>query len=64
MTRQRMMLKIIKCSDPLFWYCKLVGQILPLVREYDDCYMSREPDGFANIVRKEDAEVIHVRQNP
>jgi len=52
-------LKIIKCSDTLYWYKDLVGQLVPLLREYEDCYMSREPDGFANIVRKEDAEVVN-----
>ena len=54
-----MKLKIIKCSDTLYWYKDLVGQLVPLLREYEDCYMSREPDGFANIVRKEDAEVVN-----
>ncbi len=51
-------LKIIKCSDPFMWYNDLVGSIVPLLREYEDCYMSREPTGFANIVKKEDAEII------
>lgn len=54
-------LKILKCSDSHMWYSNLVGQTVPLLREYEDCYMSREPEGFANIVRKEDAEVIHER---
>ena len=40
------------------WYNNLVGQTVPLLREFDDCYMSREPEGYANIVRKDDAEVI------
>jgi hypothetical protein len=35
-----------------------VGQYVPFLREYDDCYMSREPAGFANIVRKEDGQVV------
>lgn len=51
-------LKIIKCSDNLYWYNNLIGQTVPLLREYEDCYMSREPDGFANIIKKEDAEVV------
>lgn len=51
-------LRIIRCSDSLMWYSGMEGRVVPLVREYPDCYMSREPDGFANIVRKEDAEVI------
>jgi hypothetical protein len=36
----------------------MVGETIPLLREYDDCYMSREPEGFANIVRKQDAIII------
>jgi hypothetical protein len=52
------LLKIIRCSDSLMWYSKHVGQEFPLLREYDDCYMSREPEGFANIVRKEDAVIL------
>lgn len=51
-------LLIIKCSDSLMWYSELVGKTVPLLREYEDCYMSREPTGFANIVKKEDAEII------
>jgi hypothetical protein len=51
-------LKIVQCSDFLLWYSKHVGQEFPLLREYDDCYMSREPEGFANIVRKEDAVIL------
>lgn len=51
-------LKINRCSDPLMWYNGLVGEVVPLLREYPDCYMSREPSGYANIVRKEDAEII------
>lgn len=51
-------LKIIKCSDSLMWYSNLVGQVVPYVREYSDCYMSREPAGYLNIVKLEDAEII------
>jgi hypothetical protein len=51
-------LKILKCSDSLMWYSKLVGEVVPYVREYDDCYMSREPAGYLNIVKLEDAEII------
>lgn len=51
-------IRIIKCSDRLLWYNNLVGQIVPFLREYDDCFMSREPAGYANIVRKEDALII------
>lgn len=51
-------LKILKCSDSLMWYNNLVGQTVPYIREYSDCYMSREPAGFLNIVKLEDAEII------
>lgn len=52
-------LKILKCSDSLMWYNNLIGQIVPYVREYHDCYMSREPAGFLNIVKLQDAEIIY-----
>ena len=45
-------LKLIKCSDPMMWYINKVGETVAFVREYDDCYMSREPAGYLNIVKK------------
>jgi hypothetical protein len=52
------LLKIKKCSDPHLWYSGMIGESVPFLREFEDCYMSREPAGFSNVVRKEDAEVI------
>jgi hypothetical protein len=53
-------LRIIKCSDPLMWYQSKVGETVQLVREYVDCYMSREPAGYLNVVRLEDAEIVEI----
>jgi hypothetical protein len=53
-------IKIIKCSDPLMWYREKVGDTVVLVREYEDCYMSREPAGYLNIVKLEDAEIVEI----
>jgi hypothetical protein len=39
------------------WYKPYVGLSFPLLREYDDCFMTREPEGFANVVLKEDAVI-------
>lgn len=51
-------LRITGCSDPKFWYANHVGDIVPLVREYEIEYISREPEGYTNIVKKCDAEKI------
>lgn len=51
-------LRIIKCSDSMLWYARLVGQVVELVREIDIGYYSREPAGYLNIVRRDDAEII------
>lgn len=51
-------LLITGCSDSLLWYSNMVGQTVPLLREYPDCYMSREPEGYANIIKKYDAEIV------
>jgi hypothetical protein len=56
-------LKIIKCSDSLMWYREKVGQIVPLVRVHGDCYMSREPAGYLNIVSLNDAEIVEVHED-
>jgi hypothetical protein len=40
------------------WYAGLVGEEVPFLREEHDCYLSREPAGYVNIVRKADACVV------
>lgn len=55
------MLKITRCTDPMMWYAKLIGSIVPLVKDYGDgIYLSREPAGYINIVKKEDVEIVEV----
>lgn len=53
-------LRIKKCSDSLMWYRGKVGQLVPLVQIFDDCYMSLEPAGYKNIVKLEDAEIEEI----
>lgn len=53
-------LKITGCKDSSMWYAGLVGQRVPLLREHSDVYLSREPAGYTNIVRKADAKVVWV----
>lgn len=51
-------LRIENCSDPQLWYADLVGQKVELLCEDSEGYWSREPSGYTNIVRREDAQVI------
>jgi len=53
-------LKIIQCSDSMLWYANLVGQEVPLLKEVDEGWLSEEPDGYTNIVRRSDAQVIEI----
>lgn len=53
-------IKIVACSDCLMWYRNRVGQLVPFVREYPEEYMSREPAGYTNIVRKHDAVLFEI----
>lgn len=53
------MLRITGCSDSMLWYRDLVGQLVPF--EGDDGpygFRSREPAGYVNYVRREDATVV------
>ena len=54
-----MQIKIIKCSDSQLWYANLVGQCVELLWEDTDGYWSREPAGYTNLVRREDAQVMN-----
>jgi len=51
-------LLITGCSDSRMWYAGLVGQRVPLLRIEADCYLSREPAGWTNIVKTPDAQVV------
>lgn len=52
------MIKIEQCRDPMLWYSKLVGNLVPYVGEVDDIYWSREPAGYKNLVYKTDACIV------
>jgi hypothetical protein len=56
-------LKITRCSDSLMWYCNHVNAIVPLLGTYPDEYLSREPSGLTNIVKKQDAVVIEAERH-
>ncbi len=53
-------LLITGCSNSLMWYRESIGCVVPLVRDLvrEQCWLSREPAGFVNIVRKTDAVVL------
>jgi|GEM_PF-4007368 len=50
-------LLILSCSDPLLWYRSHIGRMATIVRDLPDegCWLAREPDGLANIVKHSDA---------
>lgn len=53
-----MKIKIIKCGSPMLWYYRHVGKTFRLLREDDEGYWTRQPEGYLNVVRKQDAEII------
>lgn len=57
-------LRITGCSDRLMWYSSLVGELVPFLREERDAYLSREPAGYVNIVRKADACIVEDGAEP
>lgn len=48
-------LRITQCPDPNMWYAKYVGCYVPWLGTWTDGYKSREPAGFVNIVKIDDA---------
>lgn len=57
-------LRITGCNDRLMWYSGLVGELVPFLREERDAYLSREPAGYVNIVRKADACIVEDGAEP
>jgi hypothetical protein len=55
--------KIKDCSDSMMWYRDLIGKHVPFVRYSlsDGAVMCREPDGYSNIVKIRDAEIIELK---
>lgn len=58
MTQNDKMILVTGCSDSLMWYKTEVGSFFALIKEYEDCYLTREPSGFTNIIRKQDAKLV------
>ena len=46
----------------MMWYRDLVGTTVPFLRQYHDCFMSREPAGYTNIVKLCDATIVELSE--
>jgi hypothetical protein len=55
-------LLIKSCSNSVMWYHNHIGKVVPLLKVYEKTneYLSREPEGYSNIVLMNDAEVVDV----
>lgn len=49
--------KIISCSDALFWYNQYIDEIFDVIKTEEDIYWVREPSGYKNFILRKDAEV-------
>ncbi len=55
-----MRIKIISCNISGAWYAKYVGYYFSVVGQDRDFYLVREPEGYKNIVDKNDAQVMDI----
>lgn len=51
--------KILRCSDFMFWYNNKIGDTFNFYSESFDCYWVRDRDGYRNTVLKSDCEQIY-----
>lgn len=53
-------LLIERCPDPLMWYAGMIGKEVPYLGEWkaESLYKSREPAGYINVVKFNDARII------
>lgn len=55
--------KVIRCSDSLFWYRKNIGQVFRVEYESADRFWVREDDEWRclNFILKKDSEIVHTK---
>lgn len=46
------------CSDPMMWYSDKIGVTVPIITEDSNEWVVRCPDGYSNIVLKQDGVEI------
>lgn len=51
--------KILKCSDWMYWYNNEIGNTFSFNQENLDCYWVRDKDGYRNTILKSDCEQIY-----
>lgn len=51
---------IVACRDPQMWYAGKIGELVPFLGFWPDCYASREPAGYKNRVEFRDAELVRI----
>lgn len=49
-----MMVRVLRSSDPQFWYAKYIGEEFGVIRRWKDEYVVREPEGYLNIIKIKD----------
>lgn len=56
-----MKIKIFRCSDPMMWYNKYIGEVMYVERIGTDRYWCREQNTWAclNFILFTDCEVVH-----
>jgi hypothetical protein len=50
-----MKILIIDCSDSLYWYRNHIDQEFDVIKEFEESYKVRTPNGYTNFIQKEDA---------
>ena len=54
-----MKVKIVKCSNWMYWYHNKIHETYRVVRAYDDGYIVRADDGFLNVIKPEDCDIVN-----
>lgn len=53
-----MNIKITQCPDPGMWYASRVGEVIEVRAADQDGYWTRDNEGYRNIIKFSDAEVV------
>lgn len=59
-----MLVRVESCRDAHLWYADHIGEVFSLFEEDRDSYLVRAPDGYTNVIWREDGKKMRPSRVP
>ena len=59
-----MLVRVNRCRDSHLWYADHIGETFCIMEEDRESFLVRSPDGYTNVIWREDGEKLRESQVP